>query len=426
VARSDLDPDLTDLDLFADGFPHDTFEHLRRERPVWFHPPTDRTPDGEGFWVLSRFADVFDAASNPAGFSSEGGGARTGGGTILGDLEPGAGGAGTFLNMMDDARHRRVRRQIHPAMSVRSAAALETDLRMRVHDIVRHSVEKGRFDVLDDVAAPVAALAIANLLGAPIADARKLFEWRLTALDHRDRELGETTSEVFGALAALTQYGDALLHTRESQPDMSVVSLMTGLVASHDGAGDVTVLTSDEQRLLLQLLLAAGIDTAHAIAAGLLALIEEPDAWDALRHDRSLVASTVEEVLRWSSTTPYSRRTATRDLLIGDQRVQAGDKVTLWWASANRDGSAFVDPFRFDPGRNPNPHLGLGHGTHTCLGANLVRLELRLVIEAVLGVSDSGIRLELTGPVEWTRSNKHTGVRKLPAAWASSGRSDRL
>jgi len=416
MAQMSFDVDLTDLDLFTRGFPHDTFSRLRRERPVWFHPPTEHTPDGEGFWVLSRHADVTAAASSPAVFSSEGGGSRSGGGTILEDLEPGSGGAGTFLNMMDGARHRQVRRRVQPAMSVRAVGEFEREMRARVLGVVDHSIERERFDALNDLAAPIAAQAIAEMLGAPLGDARKLFEWRLAALDHVNRELGEPTTEVLGALSALAQYGDALLEGAASQQAESVMSLIAVPYARARGEGPP--LSADEQQLLVQLVVAAGIDAAHTIAAGVLALVEAPDACAALLADHSLIPSAVEEVLRWASTTPYSRRTATQDLRIGDQQVRAGDKVTLWWASANRDEGTFIEPFVFNPGRDPNPHIGFGHGTHTCLGAHLVRLELRLVIELIVAAGESGRRLELAGPVEWTRSNKHTGVRARPMRWA--------
>jgi cytochrome P450 len=141
------------------------------------------------------------------------------------------------------------------------------------------------------------------------------------------------------------------------------------------------------------------------------ALAERPDDWRALQSDRSLLPTAVEEMLRWASSTPYNRRTATCDVEIGSRQVRAGDKVVLWWASANRDESVFEEPFRFDLRRDPNPHLTFGHGAHFCLGANLARLEIRVVLDALLDRCDAVIP---TGPIEWTRSNKHTGVRHMP------------
>jgi cytochrome P450 len=123
-------------------------------------------------------------------------------------------------------------------------------------------------------------------------------------------------------------------------------------------------------------------------------------------------------MLRWASSTPYNRRTATRDTVMADETIRAGDKVTLWWASANRDEDIFPDPFRFDIRRDPNPHLAFGHGSHFCLGATLARLEMRLVFEALL---ERAAEVRLDGPVEWTRSNKHTGIRHMPVTLTRRG-----
>jgi cytochrome P450 len=164
--------------------------------------------------------------------------------------------------------------------------------------------------------------------------------------------------------------------------------------------------------MFFSLIIAAGSETTrNSIAVGMLALTERPDALDKLRDEWSLLPNAVEEILRWASSTPYNRRTATRDVEIGGQQIRAGDKVTLWWASANRDESVFTDPYTFDIARNPNPHLAFGRGTHFCLGAALARMEIRVVLDALL---DKVGQVSLTGPVEYVRSNKHAGVRHMP------------
>jgi cytochrome P450 len=169
-----------------------------------------------------------------------------------------------------------------------------------------------------------------------------------------------------------------------------------------------------ELQMLFSLLIAAGSETTrNSITLGVLALAREPGQWRRLEANRHLLPSAVEEVLRWASTTPYNRRTATADTAVRGQRIRAGDKVTVWWASANYDEDVFPDPFTFDVGRRPNPHLAFGHGSHFCLGATLARIEIRLVLEAFL---DRFAAVEPAGPIEWTRSNKHTGVRHAPVA----------
>lgn len=164
--------------------------------------------------------------------------------------------------------------------------------------------------------------------------------------------------------------------------------------------------------MFFNLLIAAGSETTrNSIAGGVLVLSERPDAWSILAADRSMLPQAVEEILRWASSTTYNRRTATRDTEFAGHNIAAGDKVTLWWASANRDEAVFADPFRFDIRRSPNPHVAFGHGNHFCLGAALARMEIRLVLDALL---DRFSDVELTGVVEWTRSNKHTGIRHMP------------
>ena len=164
--------------------------------------------------------------------------------------------------------------------------------------------------------------------------------------------------------------------------------------------------------MFFNLLIAAGSETTrNSIAVGMLALRDHPEQWETLRTDRSLLASATEEILRWASSTSYNRRTATRDVEMGGEAIAAGDKVTLWWSSANRDESHFDEPFRFDIRRDPNRHLAFGHGSHFCLGGALARVEIRVMVDELL---DRVETMELTGPVEWVRSNKHTGLRHMP------------
>jgi cytochrome P450 len=149
----------------------------------------------------------------------------------------------------------------------------------------------------------------------------------------------------------------------------------------------------------------------NAMAAGLLALAKDPDQWQALRADRSLLPGAIEEILRWTAPTPYNRRTATQDVSFGDARVLAGQKVTLWWASANRDEAVFTDPDRFDIRRDPNPHLAFGRGSHGCLGERLARMEIGVLLTEL---ADRVAEIRLAGPVDWARSNKHTVVLHSP------------
>jgi cytochrome P450 len=416
MAPTTADIDLTDLDRFAAGFPHDLFTLLRREAPVWFHPPTRHTPGGEGFWVLSRYADVQQAGADGTTFSSATGGGRDGGGTLIEDLPLGFA-AGVLLNMMDDPRHRRIRKLVTPSVSPRTLAAIEADLRRRTAAILDEVAERGRCDFLVEVAAELPLQASAQLLGVPQADRHRLFAWANATLDYDDRDLGGLSAKTLAAQAEMFAYGAELIAAKRRHPGDDMLSAVVhGRVRGENGGEEP--LTDLELQMFFNLLVAAGSETTrNSIAVGLEALIDHPDQWRALQAERSLLPSAVEEILRWASSTPYNRRTATGEMTMRGQTIRAGDKVTLWWASANRDEEVFADPFRFDVRRTPNPHLAFGHGGHFCLGAALARMEIRLVFDELLSRFDE---IRLAGPLEWTRSNKHTGVRHMPVTLVKS------
>lgn len=399
------DVDLTDLSRFAEGFPHQVFDELRRESPVWFHPPTPHSPGGEGFWVLSRYADIVEAAADADTFSSETGGQREGGGTTLEDMPAGFA-IGVLLNMMDDPRHAQIRRLLTPSVAPRPLQRIEADLCHRAADIVDAALSKGNCDFLVDVAAELPLQAVAQLAGVPQQDRHELMNWANVTLDYEDREVGETTERLAQAQARMFKYGTDLLQRKRTQPCDDLLSVVTHALI------DGKPLTENEQRMFFSLIIAAGSETTrNSIAVGMLALAENPDGWRQLQQDRTGLPAAVEEMLRWASSTPYNRRTATQDVVVGGQPISAGDKVTLWWASANRDESVFTDPYRFNITRNPNPHLAFGRGGHFCLGAALARMEMRVMFDALL---DRVADITLTGPVEYVRSNKHAGVRHMP------------
>ena len=195
-------------------------------------------------------------------------------------------------------------------------------------------------------------------------------------------------------------YGQELIASKRAAP----IDDMLSVVANAD-VSDVEVY------LFFNLLFSAGAETTrNAVAGGLLALADNPDQLSVLRSDLGLLPTAVEEMVRWTSPSPSKRRTATRDVELGGCAIEAGQKVQIWEGSANRDGLVFADPDVFDIGRKPNPHLGFGQGVHYCLGANLARLELRVLFEELL---DRFSSVQVVKPVEWTRSNRHTGIRHL-------------
>ncbi|HXP32982.1 MAG TPA: cytochrome P450 [Acidimicrobiales bacterium] len=403
------DIDLTDLGLFAEGFPHEAFTALRRQAPVWWHAPTSHTPDGSGFWVVSRHADVQAIGSDAQTFSSERAPDMPGGGTLIEDLPYGFA-AGVLLNMMDDPRHHRIRRLVTPAVAPRALALLEGELRARTAAILDAVARRGRCDFLVDVAVELPLQAIAMLMGIPDEDRYDLMAWTNATLTYDDRELGTRSAGSEHAAAAMATYGNALIERKRSEGGDDIVAIVARACVE-DESGVAAPLSDLELLMFFNLLIAAGSETTrNAIALGMAALIEHPEQWDLLRRDPSVLAGAVEEILRWSSPTLYNRRTATCDVEVAGQKVAAGDKVTLWWASANRDEAVFADPFTFDVRRRPNPHLAFGYRSHFCLGASLARLEIRIMLEELLARFD---RLTLDAPVERFRTNKHAGVKHM-------------
>lgn len=403
--------DLTDLDIFEKGFPDDVFTKLRAEAPVWWHEPTVHTPDGVGFWVISCHAHVLDVVADAETFSSDRAPGAEGGGTLIQDLPHGFA-AGVLLNMMDDPRHHEIRRLVTPAVAPRALAAMEAELRTRTVSILEGVAEKGRCDFLLDVAVELPLQATAILLGVPVEDRHDLMRWSNATLDYEDRELGETNRAAEEAGASTAAYGTELIARKRSEggEDM-LATLCRSTVEGPDGPEP---LTDMELLMFFSLLIAAGSETTrNAIALGMEALIKHPDEMKLLRDDPGLLPGAVEEILRWTSPTLYNRRTATRDVMVGDAEMRAGDKVTLWWASANRDERVFDDPFTFDVTRSPNPHVAFGYRSHFCLGANLARLEIRIMFEELLARFTD---FALEGPIERFRTNKHAGVKHMPVS----------
>jgi cytochrome P450 len=405
--------DLTDLDHFGDGFPDEVFTFLRREAPAWWHPPTSHTPGDVGFWVVSSHVHVLTVVSDAATFSSAGAADAAGGGTLIEDLPFGFA-AGVLLNMMDDPRHQRIRRLVTPAVAPRALALLEGELRHRTAVILDGVVDRGRCDFLMDVAVELPLQATAMLMGVPDEDRHDLMAWSGASLTYDDRELGTTSAAVQEASAAMAAYGSALVARKRVDGGDDVLATVAG--ATIEGEDGTPAPLSDLELLMFfNLLVAAGSETTrNAIALGLAALIENPDQWALLQADRSLLPGAVEEILRWSSPTLYNRRTATRDLEVAGREIRAGDKVTVWWPSANRDEEVFDDPFRFDVRRQPNPHLAFGYRSHFCLGANLARAEIRIMLEELLERFDD---FRLDGPVRRFRTNKHAGVKHMPVTF---------
>jgi cytochrome P450 len=397
--------DLTDLDNFAAGFPHHLFEIHRRQAPVWWHAATAHTPDAEGFWSVATYRETLAVQNDPETYSSERGGDRPYGGTLLQDLPT----AGVVLNMMDDPRHARIRRLVSGGLTPRMVRRLEDELRRRTGALLDAFCAGQEIDFLTEVAAEPPMQMICILLGVPEEDRHALARvveplFDLTGSD-ADTESGR---------AWMFEYGTELIAGKRREPSEDMLSVAVQATLAD---ADPPRLSDLELYSFFSLLFAAGAETTrNAMAGGVLALMSHPDQMDRLRDQPGLLPLAVEEMLRWTTPAPSKRRTATRDAELAGHRVRAGEKVLFWEGSANRDDAIFERPMEFDIGRRPNPHLSFGHGIHFCLGASLARLEMRVLFEELMSRFGG---FEPAGPVEWTRSNRHTGIRHLPVRFLS-------
>ena len=400
--------DFTDLDNFANGFPHQLFAVHRREAPVYWHEPTEHTPDGDGFWSVATYAETLAVLKDPVTFSSVTGGDRPFGGTLLQDLAI----AGQVLNMMDDPRHSQIRRLISSGLTARMIRLVEDDLRARTRRLLDAVVPGEAFDFLVDIAAELPMQMICILLGVPESERHWLFEAIEPQFDFGEAraasmsQLSQLSIEEAGS--RMYAYGQELIASKRAAPTDDMLSIVAN--ATLDDV-DAPAMSDLELYLFFSLLFSAGAETTrNAVGGGLLALAEHPEQLRALREDLDMLPTAVEEMVRWTSPSPSKRRTATRSVTLGGASVEAGQKVQIWEGSANRDANVFDCADEFDVNRKPNPHLGFGQGVHYCLGANLARLELRVLFEELFTRFHA---VRVTRPVEWTRSNRHTGIRHL-------------
>jgi cytochrome P450 len=399
------DADLLDPDAYVvRGVPHDTFRFLRTEAPVYFHP---EPRGGRGYWALTRYEDIVTISKDPGRFSS----AR---GTNIEDYPPeDLARVQIMMLNMDPPQHQKFRKLASQGFTPRVVSALEPRIRDIANDIIDRIAAKGRCDFVTKVAAELPLQVIAELLGIPMEDRHKVFEWtnRLVGFDDPEYQ----TSFEDGKIAAMQMWmyaNDLALRRKGTTGTDLVTVLMNGVV-------DGERLTEIEFDSFFLLLAVAGNETTrNLISGGMLALIEHPEQRARLLQSPELLPTAVEEMLRWVTPVMYFRRTVTRDTEIRGQKLCAGDKLAMYYHSANRDETVFADPDRFDVGRTPNEHLAFGIGEHFCLGASLARLEIRVMFQELLRRLPD---IELDGAVRRLRSNFLNGYKEIPVRFTSQG-----
>jgi cholest-4-en-3-one 26-monooxygenase len=396
--------DLLDRDRFTEGIPHEWFTWLREHAPVHWH----EEPGGPGFWVITKLADVTACNRDAASFSSS---QELGGVVGLeGPLAapPGTEAAGSMMLFMDPPDHTRYRKLVNRGFTPRMIAALETHVRELAGGILDQALAKRDCDFVVDIAAELPLEVIAEMLGVPREDRHKLFDWSNRMIGSEDPEYLVDQSLVAEAQLEMFMYAQQLAEQRRAEPKDDI--LTTLLQAEVDG----DTLSELDFNLFFMLLSVAGNETTrNAIAHGMNAFLEHPEQYERLAADPGgLIGTATEEILRWASPVMYFRRNARQDVTLRDVTIKAGEKISLWYISANRDEDVFADPFSFDVGRDPNPHLAFGGGgPHFCLGAQLARLEIRVLFEELVARVP---RVEQRGEPDRLRSNFIGGIKHLP------------
>jgi len=388
-----MDVDLSSPDTYLDGPPHDYFTELRANDPVHWQEMAD---GGRGYWAVVTHAGVEEVARQPAVFSS------ATGGVVLEDLAP------TQLEQMqgmllamDPPRHRAVRKPMTPRLTPRSIAAIADDILAICQDVFVDAAAKGEVDFVHEVAAHLPTRVIGKMMGLPRADWERVHALAERVTHGQDPEYASSTGAAGEASTEMGMYAYQFAVDRLAAEPLDD---LTDVLLSHNDPVEFA-------KLFIQLVTAGQDTTQTMLSSGLVAFLDHPDQLAALRADPSLVPSAVEEVLRWANPLHYFRRTATEDCEVDGQRIAAGDKVAMYYTSANRDEKVFADPQAFDSTRSPNKHLSFGQAEHFCLGAHLARLEGTVFFTELLATFAS---IERTGTPQRLRSNLNNAFNRLP------------
>lgn len=397
-------PDITEPSLYLRGIPHERFAEMRSTPGIMWHPY-----GASGFWAVTRHADVKEVSRNAAIYSS------AVGHTNLWDLEADALEARRSLIDTDAPDHTRLRRLVATAFTPKNIRRWEETVRNITVELLDEFQSAGSGDWVERVAAPLPIRVILTMLGVPIEDADYLVELS-NYLVEGTGDSQTIPPDAFGnttdlrllpfnspASHALFEYGERLGAQRRDEPLDDIVTSL--VLAQFEGDR----LTAGEYRNLFHLLVFAGNETTRtALSHGAMALADHPDQWQLVLDDPDRVDAATEEVLRYAAPILHMRRTATQDAVLSGTEVAEGDKVVMWYASANFDEAVFEDPMQFDVRRAPNPHFAFGGGgPHACLGAFLARLEVQVLLQEMV---KRGMRLERRSDPIRTPSNFVHGV----------------
>ena len=405
------DVDLTDLDRFAANQAWGQFDVLRAEAPVFWQP---EPAPASGFWAVTRYEDVVTVDKDPETYSS----AHF---VNLEEVDDDLQDLRRSLLETDGLRHRALRKLIHRDFGrIPLTRNYEDFLRGLTRSTVDAALPQGEFDFVTEISADFPIQVLARLLDVPGEDTDQLIHWGNQMIGNTDPDYAEYLLDDPGsdqyrhlpfrspAAIEVFEYGRELARRRKGGDGTDLISVLVNRMPV-DGE---PLTATDFDNYFLLLVVAGNETTRHTISQAMLALIENPDQLALLQARPDLIPNAVEEFLRWASPVYHFRRTATRDTELGGQQIAAGDKVVMWFASANRDADVFADPYRFDVTRQSNDHLAFGgFGPHTCLGNNLAKMEVRLMFEELIPRLG---HVEPAGDITRVRSNFVNGIKKFP------------
>ncbi|NOR01650.1 cytochrome P450 [Mycolicibacterium fortuitum] len=399
--------DFTDPDVLLRGIPVDEFAQLRKTAPVWWNEQGESIFNDGGYWVITRHEDIKTISRNGGDLwstNAKGAVMRLPEGVTSEQLDL----TKALLINHDAPEHTRLRKIVSRLFTPRAVAALEEKLAVAAREIVATAAEKDSGNFVDDVAMSLPLLAIADLIGVPEADREKLFHWTNAIMNTDDPDFDADPTM---ANAELMGYAYNMAEERRKCPaDDIVTRLIQADLEGTDGEG----ISDVEFAFFVILLAVAGNETTrNAMTHGMNAFLENPDQWELFKRERPETA--VDEIIRWATPVHCFQRTALADIQVGDVTVKAGQRVGLFYSSANYDEEVFESPFQFNILRNPNPHLAFGgNGAHYCIGANLARMEIKLMFNEIADQIPDIVKL---GEPQRLRSGWINGVKDLPVSY---------
>jgi len=391
--------DVSHPDSFKEGFPHALFKTLREESPVhWVERDWE---GGPGYWIISKYRTIKTISRQPALFGSAAG-------TSVEDRGE------SFVSMisMDPPDHRRYRALVAGGFTPRMVQAQEPHHRDIVKKILDGVTSRGECDFVEDIAAELPLRVIAELLGVPQSACRDIFRWSNRMIGNQDDELVVSAEEASAAVIEMYTFANNLAEDRLKKPQDDLMSAIL-----HGEVDGQRLNTLEFDAFFLLLAVAGNETTRNLISQGMLLLLDRPEVMQRLREDRSLLKGAIEEMLRFKSPVIYMRRTALEDTLLEGQTIKKGQKLLMYYPSANRDADVFDRPDEFIVDRKDNNHLAFGVGEHFCIGTHLAKLETRVMFDGIL---DRLHDIEIAGPVSYLRSNLIDGVKRLPIKFSGT------